>query len=167
MEFLLLKIPKKELIALHAIKSKLHSGRSTQTQTRTRTYADTKPSTFFIGFIHQSALNVGNQSALNLVKRKHSVLSPWINLFTRHASFVRLVSFALSKTSISRGHLRSLSHDQRSYYFLQYDSKIIQKCNISLTDSKAGGCYPVNDKFFCKQCSMAEINEQMKRTQLH
>lgn len=87
MEFLLLKIPKKELIALHAIKSKLHSGR--RTQTRTRTYADTKPSTFFIGFIHQSALNVGNQSALNLVKRKHFVLSPWINLFTRHASFVR------------------------------------------------------------------------------
>ena len=40
----------------------------------------------------------------------------------------------------------------------------IKKCNISLTDSKAGGCYPVNDKFFCKQCSMAEINEQMKRT---
>merc|ERR1719391_467350 len=41
MEFLLLKIQKKELIALLAIKS----------------------------FIHQSALNVGNQSALNLVKR--------------------------------------------------------------------------------------------------
>jgi len=41
---------------------------------------------------------------------------------------------------------------------------VCEKCNISLTDSKAGGCYPVNDKFFCKQCSMAEINEQMKRT---
>merc|ERR1719295_2388354 len=58
---LLLRIPKKEPIASLATKN----------------------------FILQNASNVVNQFAPNLAKRKHSVLSPWINLFTRHALFVR------------------------------------------------------------------------------
>jgi len=36
-----------------------------------------------------------------------------------------------------------------------------KKCDENLSGSKAGGCYPVNDDFFCKQCSMSAISEQL------
>lgn len=32
-------------------------------------------------------------------------------------------------------------------------------CSINLSESKAGGCYPVNNDFYCKQCSISAINQ--------
>jgi len=33
------------------------------------------------------------------------------------------------------------------------------KCSLNLSETKAGGCYPVNKEFYCKQCSISAINE--------
>lgn len=33
------------------------------------------------------------------------------------------------------------------------------KCSMNLSESKAGGCYPVNENFYCKTCSISAINE--------
>lgn len=32
-------------------------------------------------------------------------------------------------------------------------------CSINLSDTKAGGCYPVNNDFYCKTCSISAINQ--------
>jgi len=125
MEFLLLKIQKKELIVLPAIKSKLCFSR--RTRTRARISVDTNPKNSFYRLHSPKCFKCGKPICPEPGEKEA---------------------------------LRIIAMD-KSFHKACF---VCEKCNISLTDSKAGGCYPVNDKFFCKQCSMAEINEQMKRT---